>query len=68
MKKWLKKHGRKVVIVVAVLFIAESIYFMTKARTPVITLAGTFAISVWTIILCLAAGWFKRIAEWWERD
>lgn len=68
MKRWLKKHGKWIVVGLGVFFIANSGYgiFTTTEEWKIIV--HVVAIMLWVVILLLASGILEKLYRWWDKD
>ncbi len=70
MKKWLKRHGRWVVLCGVVLLLANAIYGITRSFEPgreVMLIAHTFGACLWLCILLMLTGGLEKIYRWWDK-
>ena len=68
MKRWLKKHGKWVVVGLGVLFIANGSYGIFTATEEWKVVLNVCVIAIWVLISLLASGAFEKFFEWWKKD
>jgi hypothetical protein len=67
-KKWIKKHWKPLVYIVATLFIAADIYGLVTATQSWEIPANSVALAFWVAVLIVASGAAEKIFQWWEKD
>ena len=67
MKRWLKKHGKWLMVGLGVLFITNSsnAIFSTSEEWKLLLHIG--AITLWVILILLYSGALGKIYKWWEK-
>lgn len=71
MKRWLKKHSKKLVIILGLLFIANSIWGLTMAipqDKDWAIVIHMVALMVWVITIFIVSGLAHRVFIWWNSD
>ena len=68
MKRWLKKHGKWVVVGLGVLFIANGSWGIFTATEEWKVVFHACAITLWLVIALFASGAIEKFYSWWEKD
>mgnify|MGYP001614488869 CR=1 FL=1 len=70
-KRWLKRHGARLVVILGLLAIANAVWGLTKAipqdREGAVII-HLFAIIVWAAVIFVSSGLANRIFTWWDKD
>lgn len=67
-KRWLKKHGKWVVVGLGVLSIANGTWGIFTATEEWKVVFHACVIILWSVIVLLASGALRKFFDWWERD
>ena len=68
MKRWLKKHGKWIIVGLGVLFIANGGWaIFTTTEEWKVTLHAC-AIILWLAVILVISGAFEKLFKWWEKD
>lgn len=71
MKKWLKKHSRKLMIALSLLFIGNSTWGLIvniPKENYLFIIIHIIALAIWAVMLFVVSGIAGRIYKWWEKD
>jgi len=68
MKRWLKKHGKWVIVGIGVLFISNSIYIIVIADAEWKVIANGCVVMVWVMVTLFVSGAMNKIWNWWKKD
>ncbi|MFH0769620.1 MAG: hypothetical protein V1932_08710 [Chloroflexota bacterium] len=68
MKKWLKKHGRWLVVSLGVLFIGSACYQILKTDTEWKKVFYSAEIALWLAIILMTSGALEKLFKWWDKD
>ena len=68
MKTWLKRNGKRIIIGLGTLAIANGIYGIINTSTAWIIISHSIAITLWVFLILLLLGILHRIYRWWEKD
>ncbi len=67
MKRWLKKHGKWVVVGLGTLFVANGILGIFIATEGWKVALHSVSIGLWLVIILGASGVLAKIYDWWEK-
>lgn len=70
MKRWIKRHSKKLTIILGSAFIGNSIsgLILINPGDEWKMVLHVFVIAAWVTILLMYIGLIKKISVWWERD
>ena len=68
MKKWLKKHGKYLVVGLAILAIGIASHGLSMTTEEWKVAAYMFIIAFWVMILLLVLRIIGRIQDWWDKE
>ena len=68
MKRWLKSHGRWLIVGLGVLFIGNGIYGLITTDTEWRAVVHVCVIAVWAFIIFLCLGLVEKVFNWWEKE
>ena len=70
MKKWLKKHIRKVIIVLTLFFMGNAIFSLVAndLMSDTVVIVHSFALGILLLVPLMLSGLIGKIITWWEKD
>ena len=68
MKRWLKKHGKWLVVGIGILFIGNSIWNIYTATEEWKAFLHAGLLAIWIIITLLVSGTLCMIFRWWDKE
>ena len=68
MKRWLKRHGRRVIVGLGVLAIANASWGIINADAAWKFILHSGCIALWVPLIAVHSGVLLRFYTWWEKD
>lgn len=68
MKRWLKKHGRWLVVGLGALFLADSVYWTFNSSEEWKLALHGVTIFIWIMLILFWTGAISKIFDWWEKE